>query len=169
MRLTLNPSAVNRLLARSLFAFLVLPGTMGFAIPLLLIEPGWRGLPFDRLAFAPLVAGLVLLIWCVREFYVAGRGTLAPWSPPVHLVTTGPYRWSRNPMYVAMTLVILGWAAAFHSRAIGIYAGFMVLAFHLRIVLGEEPRLSRVFGEEWARYRASAPRWLGRPARSRNN
>lgn len=154
---------MNPLFLRALFAFLVLPGTMGFVIPLCLVEPeGWRG-PFEAMGFALLVPGFVLLVWCVREFYTAGKGTLAPWSPPAHLVTSGPYRYSRNPMYVAMFLLIVGWAAALRSRNIAIYAAFMLLAFHLRIVLGEEPRLARVFGEAWTRYLRMTPRWLGPP------
>ncbi len=56
--------------------------------------------------------GTVLLLWCVRDFYVAGRGTLAPWDPPRHLVTVGLYRVSRNPMYLAVLLVLTGWAIA---------------------------------------------------------
>lgn len=150
------------LFARALFAFLVLPGMMGFAIPLLWIEPEWLELPFDPFALLLLVPGLVLLCACVREFYVSGKGTLAPWSPPVHLVTSGPYRLSRNPMYVAMASLIAGWAWAFHSRPMTWYALFMIAAFHLRILLGEEPRLAQVFGSSWSVYRARVPRWFGR-------
>lgn len=153
------------LFARALFAFLVLPGTIGVAIPLLLIEPDWRGRGFNLLAVVPLVLGFSLLLSCVREFYVRGKGTLAPWSPPLHLVTSGPYRWSRNPMYVAMSSLLLGWAWAFQSLPLIWYALFMIAAFHVRILLGEEPRLAREFGDAWLSYRARAPRWLGRVAR----
>ncbi|HXT71977.1 MAG TPA: methyltransferase [Vicinamibacterales bacterium] len=150
------------LLARALLAFLALPFVMGFVMPLFVIEPHWRERPFELLALAPLVTGALMLLACVREFYVRGKGTLAPWSPPVHLVTSGPYRRSRNPMYVAMSILILGWALAFHSTAILWYALVMVGAFHARILLGEEPRLARVFGEAWTAYRARVPRWFGR-------
>jgi protein-S-isoprenylcysteine O-methyltransferase Ste14 len=152
---------VNWLFVRALFAFLVLPGMIGFVIPLGLIQPDWRTRPFHSLAAVPLVAGASLLLACVREFYVRGRGTLAPWSPPIHLVTTGPYRFSRNPMYVAMSTLLVGWAWAFGSRPLAIYAAFMIVMFHLRILVGEEPRLEREFGAEWQSYRTRAPRWLG--------
>ena len=149
------------LFARALLALLLLPGTMGFLLPWLLVESGWRDRPFHGTALAPLLFGLWLLLLCVREFYVSGKGTLAPWSPPVHLVTSGPYRYSRNPMYVAMTSLIVGWAWAFGSVAIFWYALLMMLAFHLRILLGEEPRLAGEFGADWLRYRSSVPRWIG--------
>jgi hypothetical protein len=44
-------------------------------------------LAYVAFAAVPLSLGIFLLLWCVREFYVAGRGTLAPWDPPQHLVT----------------------------------------------------------------------------------
>ena len=152
---------MSRLFARALFALLLLPGTMGFLLPWLLVESGWRERPFHVTALPSLLFGFSLLLLCVREFYVSGKGTLAPWSPPIHLVTSGPYRYSRNPMYVAMTSLIIGWAWAFGSAAIAWYALFMILAFHLRILLGEEPRLAREFGAAWSRYRSSVPRWIG--------
>lgn len=159
---------MNTLFLRALFAFLVLPGTIGFAIPLLVIDRRFHERPLDAWGLVPLLLGFALLLACVREFYVAGKGTLAPWSPPKHLVTSGPYRFSRNPMYVAMTSLIIGWAWAFHSLPVTWYALFMVLAFHLRILLGEEPRLAEVFGDAWREYRARVPRWIGIARRERS-
>ena len=52
----------------------------------------------------PLLVGSIGLLWCVRDFYVRGRGTLAPWAPPEHLVVIGLYRFTRNPMYIAIVL-----------------------------------------------------------------
>ncbi len=140
-------------------AFLALPGVVAFGAPLLLLKPPGRPLTAGGAILA--AAGSLLLLWCVREFYVAGRGTLAPWSPPKHLVTTGPYRRSRNPMYVAVILILWGWAAGFQSRALASYALIVMIAFHLRVLLHEEPWLARTFGDEWARYKARVPRWLG--------
>jgi protein-S-isoprenylcysteine O-methyltransferase Ste14 len=102
-----------------------------------------------------------LLLWCVRAFYIYGRGTLAPWDPPQELVATGVYRLSRNPMYVAVVLVLWGWALSFRSRSLAIYAFGVMVAFHLRVVFGEEPWLARTHGESWVRYKAQVPRWLG--------
>jgi protein-S-isoprenylcysteine O-methyltransferase Ste14 len=148
---------VNRLFWKALLAFLVLPGTVAFAVPLLLLKPAAPlSVPGGILAGA----GAVLLLWCVRDFYVAGRGTLAPWSPPHTLVVTGLYRVSRNPMYIAVILILSGWAVGFGSRALAIYALAVMLAFHLRVVFGEEPWLARTFGAEWERYKARVPRWL---------
>jgi len=151
---------MNGLLGRALVAFLVLPGTVAFLVPLLFLSPGIRGQSFDSLGLIPLVLGTILLLWCVREFYVAGRGTVAPWAPPQNLVVTGLYRYSRNPIYIAVGLILCGWALVFRSRALTVYALIVMLAFHLRVVFGEEPWLARTHGEQWAQYKAKVPRWL---------
>jgi protein-S-isoprenylcysteine O-methyltransferase Ste14 len=158
---------VNSLLLRAIVAFLILPGIVAFLVPLLLLAPDARMSVRSSLGLAPLATGVVLLLACVREFYTTGRGTLAPWAPPHTLVTTGPYRISRNPMYVAVLLVLLGWALSFRSLTLAGYAGVVMIAFHLRVVLYEEPRLSRTHGDQWVLYKAQVPRWLGSHHRMR--
>lgn len=150
---------MNGLFARAALAFLVLPGVVAFLVPLLLWGPGtaafsnWWGI-------VPVGVGIALLFACVREFYVAGRGTLAPWAPPIALVVTGLYTWSRNPMYIAVLLILSGWAIGFRSWPLALYAGVVMVAFHLRIVLHEEPWLARTFGDNWIQYRNRVSRWL---------
>jgi len=145
---------------RALLAFLALPGTVEFLVPYLLLDPADRS--FNALRLVALLPGIVGLLWCVWSFYIEGRGTLAPWSPPRHLVVCGLYRFSRNPMYVSVILILWGWAVGFRSRALALYALGVMLMFHLRVVLGEEPWLARTHGEAWHRYRAAVPRWFGR-------
>lgn len=147
---------------KAAFAFAVLPGTVAFLVPLTVFRP--RPVSLDPLGLVPLALGIVLLLSAVREFYVAGRGTLAPWSPPKELVTTGAYRVSRNPMYVAVVLVLLGWAGLFHSGSLLVYALAVAACFHLRVVFGEEPWLAQMHGDRWSRYSAQVPRWFVRRA-----
>ena len=146
---------------RALLAFLALPGVVAIAVPAGMAASASRaGARLHPVGLLPLLVGFAMLVWCAREFYVAGKGTLAPWTPPRHLVTTGLYRYSRNPMYIAVTIMLGGWALAFASSTIAIYAGFMIGAFHLRVVYGEEPWLARTHGAAWDEYRARVPRWL---------
>ena len=145
---------------RALLAFIALPGMVAFAIPVtwlwqaqhLRLEHPW--------GLAVLAAGAAGLLWCVRDFYVQGKGTLAPWSPPENLVVVGLYRYSRNPMYVCVLLVLVGWAAAFASFGLLCYAAFIAVAFHLRVVYGEEPWLAQRHGVKWHEYASQVPRWL---------
>lgn len=150
-------------LGRAILAFLLLPGTIAFLVPLGMASAtgSWQG--FLRWGLPPLGAGIGVLIWCAGIFHVAGRGTLAPWMPPERLVQAGPYRLSRNPMYVAVLLILAGWAIGFGSSLLAGYAGAMAAVFHLRVVLHEEPALARRFGAAWTRYRDQVPRWVGRP------
>lgn len=150
---------------RALIALLLLPGVFAGVMPavIVLYDPyRARGTPWG---YPLVVLGLALLLWCVRDFYVAGKGTLAPWDPPKRLVKVGLYRYVRNPMYVALLVLLVGWSLAAGSWLLAGYTAFFALAFHLRVVLYEEPRLSRQFGAEWEEYAASVPRWLPRPRR----
>ena len=150
---------------RALFAFIALPGMVALAVPLTWLWQAGRLQRVYPLGFAVLAVGMGGLLWCVRDFYVQGKGTLAPWSPTQNLVVGGLYRYSRNPMYVSVVLVLLGWAAAFASRGLLIYAACIALAFHLRVVYGEEPYLAQKHGAAWQAYVSRVPRWFGLGAR----
>src|SRR5688572_7186361 len=97
------------MLARAFMAFVALPGVVAGLVPALIAVSEARRDGYWTFGFVPLGLGLVLLIWCVRDFFVSGRGTLAPWDPPKHLVVVGLYRFVRNPMYVAVLMVLAGW------------------------------------------------------------
>src|SRR5262245_57400909 len=148
------------MLSRALLAFLALPGVVAFVVPLLIAWPRVRAGAFNPLALVLLVPGITLLVWCVRDFFVTGKGTLAPWDPPRNLVSSGPYRYSRNPMYVGVSLILWGWAIAFGSWALVFYALIVMTAFHVRVLLNEEPYLARTHGRRWDDYRSRVPRWL---------
>ena len=144
---------------RALTAFLVLPGIAAFALPLLIVtfDP-WRGEMFTP-GLPVAFAGLALLLWCVRDFHVSGKGTLAPWDPPQKLVVVGLYRYTRNPMYVGVLTLVGGWALLFASPLLAFYTVILAIAFHIRVVVREEPWLERQFGDEWHRYRTEVNRW----------
>ena len=74
----------------------------------------------------------------------------------------GLYRFSRTPMYLSVLLVLLGWAIGSGSRELFGYAAILAVAFHLRVVRGEEPWLACMHGEAWTAYARRVPRWLGR-------
>lgn len=151
---------------RALMAVLALPLVAAFLVPnLIAIFDQWRypGLGFGLLL---LLLGGVLLLWCVRDFYVAGKGTLAPWDPPEQLVVIGLYRYSRNPMYVAVLIILSGWILLLGSPVLVVYTLGVAYAFQHRVVRYEELRLRETFASSWDAYEQSVPRWLGRKPRS---
>jgi protein-S-isoprenylcysteine O-methyltransferase Ste14 len=146
---------------RALMAFLILPFLVAGLIPLILssLDP-WRGHGFIFPGIPVAGLGLIVLLWCVRDFYVSGKGTLAPWDPPKHLVIVGLYRYSRNPMYIGVLTLIGGWAILSASPLISCYLLLFTVIFHLRVIHFEEPCLSKKFGNEWTAYCAITSRWL---------
>ena len=147
---------------RALIAFLALPGAFAGLIPAWIVSMDSRRAGGWTIGFVIMGLGLFLLLWCVRDFMVSGKGTLAPWDPPKHLVVVGLYRFVRNPMYVAVLTLLLGWCLTAGSWLLAGYAIVLAIAFHLRVIFYEEPRLSRQFGAEWTAYSASVRRWLPR-------
>lgn len=107
-----------------------------------------------------LAAGLSTIVAAIGYFGAVGRGTPAPFDPPVRLVVRGPHRYVRNPMYLGAVVAAFGWALWFESLPVAVYAGSLWLGFHLFVLLYEEPTLRRVFGADYERYRATVRRWL---------
>lgn len=150
-----------------MLAFLAMPAVVGILLPLWIARGDpWRNTGHRAGAVVASV-GLAALLWCVRDFYVSGRGTLAPWSPPKRLVVVGLYRFVRNPMYLAVLLLVSGIAAWRGSPAVAVYAALLACAFHLRVVLNEERWLARTFPAEWDAYARAVPRWFPRIGRLR--
>ena len=145
---------------RALFAFLTLPGVFAGIIPALIVQADTQRRAGWTSGYTMIGIGLLLLLWCVRDFLVSGHGTLAPWDPPKHLVIVGLYRFTRNPMYVSISVLLTGWILAAGSTWLALYALILVIGFHLRVVFYEEPRLEKQFGDEWKNYSSSVPRWF---------
>ncbi len=148
------------MLFRALLAFVALPGIFAGLIPaqIVMYDP-YLG-PSYHIGYLSVLFGFVILSFCVRDFLVIGRGTLAPWDPPKHLVIVGLYRYSRNPMYVAIINILAGWALIGGSPLLAAYSLVMATVFYLRVVYGEEPELAKQFGAEWIDYTKKVPRWL---------
>src|SRR5690349_9888256 len=119
----------RRMIRRALLAFLALPGIVAFVVPLWIARSAMRTGTFHWPGLLLVLPGVALLAWCAREFLVRGKGTLAPWDPPRHLVTNGAYRMSRNPMYLAVGIILAGWAALFASVPLLLYALAVFIAF----------------------------------------
>lgn len=143
---------------------LVAPGTVVAWAPLFMVAKFRLGYPsMGPLSLASLLLmglGLAMLAWCVWEFAHRGQGTPAPIDPPKHLVISGLYRYVRNPMYVAVTLILVGESVLWRTSVLAIYAACVFLAFNLFVLLYEEPTLRRQFGQEYEHYCASVPRWI---------
>jgi protein-S-isoprenylcysteine O-methyltransferase Ste14 len=138
------------------------PGTVVVLVPYLLLGGYSRPAnePLTWLGALIIVLGAAIYFRCAWEFAVRGLGTPAPIAPTKFLVTTALHRYVRNPMYIGVLLVVMGQAVLFRAVALGIYAAVLCLAFHLFVMLYEEPTLRRQFGESYEEYRRTVPRWI---------
>jgi protein-S-isoprenylcysteine O-methyltransferase Ste14 len=108
----------------------------------------------------PLVIGGVLLLsWFERAMHRAGTPA-NPYKPVSGIVTEGPFRYTRNPAYLSMTLIYAG--VAFLARALWAVLLLPVALHVIRrgVIEREERYLERKFGEEYLHYKASVRRWI---------
>ena len=117
------------------------------------------GVP-ELLGLVFVVLGAALVLWCLVTFAFVGRGTAAPFDPPRQLVTVGPYRFVRNPIYIGAIIAMLGAALFYWSAALGAYALVVLIVTHLLVRFYEEPHLRRVFGQPYEDYLRTVHRWI---------
>jgi protein-S-isoprenylcysteine O-methyltransferase Ste14 len=124
-------------------------------IPLPLLAPGSGMLP----GLVLIGLGLALALWCFALFHRAG--TNVPTSrPSTAVVTDGPYRFSRNPIYVALTALSVGislWANS--AWMLGLLIPTLVI-MNIGVIEREERYLVAKFGDEYLAYKARVRRWL---------
>ena len=120
------------------------------------------GSPRHWVALAGIGLGVTLLAACIVEFARRGRGTLSPVDPPRELVVRGLYRYVRNPMYLAVTMILLSEALLAGSSDLALYCAGFFLAANLFIIGYEEPYLRRHFGASYDAYTRQVGRWIPR-------
>ncbi len=115
---------------------------------------------FAYLALPLWLLGGVTILWCFWDFTFQGHGTPAPIDPPKELVSSGPYRYVRNPIYLGVLTIIIGYFLWFKSIWMLAYAVAVLFLCHLFVTLYEEPVLKRKFGAAYENYCQSVPRWF---------
>ena len=126
-----------------------------FAIPAAQIVLGiWR-----LLGILPLILGIAISYAAEKQFHQAGT-TVTPFEESSQLVTGGLYRFSRNPMYLGMALVLLGIAFLLGSLAPFVMLAIFIGWIEIQYIHPEEEMLSTQFGQDWLEYKARVRRWL---------
>lgn len=147
------------------FAFLVVaPGVAAGLVPWLITDwdaHAWWP-PVRAMGWAMIAAGLAVLLEAFARFAIEGLGTPAPVAPTQRLVVGGAYRYVRNPMYIAVTALIVGQALALGQPALLAYALAFAVAVVAFVYGYEQPTLARTFGAEYEAYRRAVPAWWPR-------
>jgi protein-S-isoprenylcysteine O-methyltransferase Ste14 len=161
-----NNKTLYVLILRNLFFVFVFPGTVTGVIPYI-IAKDYFTIAFERfpsfcfwVGTGIYLIGLSILLYCITQFITEGAGTLSPTHPTKQLVIKGLYRFSRNPMYIGVLTMLWGEALFCRSTSLLIYSIIVFILFNLYIILFEEPRLTKEFGEEYLSYRRKVRRWL---------
>ena len=126
---------------------------LGKAVPLAL--PAWAIWPGGVLV----LAGVGLAIWAERCFKAVGTAAM-PWKPTTVIATAGPYRFTRNPMYLGLLAAQLGTGLMLREAWIVLLAGLTFVVLHVGVVLREEAYLSAKFGADYDSWRDRTRRWL---------
>ncbi len=106
-----------------------------------------------------LVVGLGLVIWARVHFFRTGQNPM-PWKPTPELIFGGPYLFTRNPMYVGVTIFQIGLGVALSNLWISLFALPALLVVHFIAVLPEERYLSEKFGESYTTYLTRVRRYV---------
>jgi protein-S-isoprenylcysteine O-methyltransferase Ste14 len=109
--------------------------------------------------FLLILLGLVLPLAAVVRFHLAGT-EVVPWKPSTALVTSGIYRYSRNPMYVGMALIYVGLSIIADSvyGLIGLLPALVIMTYG--VIRREEHYLEVTFGEPYRAYKQQVRRWV---------
>jgi protein-S-isoprenylcysteine O-methyltransferase Ste14 len=157
----------SALFVSALFLFIA-PGFIAGLVPWWISQ--WRFEPRPDWWIAFRIAGALLiltalpvLLECFARFALQGLGTPAPVFPTKHLLVKGRYRYVRNPMYVAVVTLILGQSLLFGNIQLFEYGAAIWLAFHLFVLVYEEPTLPATFEGEYQLYCAKVRRWIPSP------
>src|SRR4051812_3279605 len=144
----------------------VAPGIVAGLIPWAITGwrvPDWGGWiwPVAIVAALLILGGVVVLLDAFVRFARAD-GTPAPPAPTAHLVVVGPYRYVRNPMYLAVLTIIVGQALLFWSLGTLVYAGIVLVMVASFVRAYEEPTLEEEYGEEYREFRRHVRGWIPR-------
>ena len=135
--------------------FLVLPIGLHFVLPIKRIVHS----PYTYLGFVFILLGLALNTWSVRE--LKKRNTTVDFQEmPNRLVTDGPFRISRNPLYLGGVILSLGIAILLGSLITFGFPVALLLILDRLYIPAEETRLEKIFGEEYLEYRQKVRRWI---------
>lgn len=115
--------------------------------------------PLSWLGWVMIALGVGLAVWAERLFSHAGTG-VRPFTPSTALVAKGPYRFTRNPMYLGMMLVLAGGFFLAGSLGSLLIIPLFFSRIHTHFVLLEEEHMAEHFGKAYEDFKSRTRRWL---------
>jgi len=134
---------------------LTLMGLLHYLLPVVILLSS----PANYTGYVTMLCGLSIILYCVLMFRKATT-PIIPFEKPTALISTGIYRYSRNPVYLGMLIILLGAALALGSLSPFVLIPVFFVIIQQGYVRHEERFLEKIFGEEYLRYKACVRRWL---------
>ncbi len=128
---------------------------LGWLAPLPLPVPGWLPLA----GWGIVIAGLALAFWAVSHFRRA-QTTLDSHGGTTAIVTGGPYRFTRNPIYVGYVCILIGFPLVIDVYWGLILAPFLIVLMNRLVIEYEEAYLAQQFGQQYSDFKSKTRRWL---------
>jgi protein-S-isoprenylcysteine O-methyltransferase Ste14 len=134
---------------------LVLSVLLNFIFPV----PAFLSPPSTFSGFLIIGFGFVIAFWS-RSLFLKNSTTLQPSEEPTSLVTSGPFRLSRNPIYLGMASILVGVAVLQGTLVTLVFPVLFITLIEFFIIPGEERKLENLFGEPYREYKKKVRRWI---------
>jgi protein-S-isoprenylcysteine O-methyltransferase Ste14 len=158
---------------RAFFFTILIPGTIAGYVPVWLMRYRLPDMSIGIFYWAGLllmILGIFIYLLTAASFLLRGKGTPAIWftqaisfligKEPTKMVSSGLYRYSRNPMYIGVIITVAGEGLFFQYSILLWYALSLFIIFTLVVIFIEEPHLEEKFGDEYRDYKKRTRRWL---------
>lgn len=138
-----------------IYFFICLGGIflLHYLFPTLIIPSyNWLGIIF--------ISAGILVVYLTNYILIRKKTSIKPFESPSLLVTSEPFRWSRNPIYLGMTLILLG--ASIYAGSLSSFIPVILFATIIDrlFIAPEERELKRLFGDEYLIYQKKVRRWI---------
>ena len=138
-----------------LLCTIVLMVLLQFAFPIVVVF----ATPWNLVGIVFLILGVLVNVFADDTFRVKGT-TVKPFAESTYLVTSGLYRFSRNPMYFGFVLVLIGLAILLSSLAPFLVVVIFAILMDREFITIEEQMLAKKFSGEWSAYKGRVRRWI---------
>jgi protein-S-isoprenylcysteine O-methyltransferase Ste14 len=135
-------------------AAIISMAALHFLLPIVRILPA----AYSSSAVVILV-GMSLILWAVRLFVKAGTA-IKPFEASTKMIVSGPYRWSRNPIYLGMVIILFGIGVGLGTLTPFAIVPLFVWLIQKNFIAHEEAMLDKSFGPAYAEYKKRIRRWL---------
>lgn len=134
---------------------LILSVGLNFIFPIMTVIPA----PYTYIGVVIIGFGLIMDLWS-SSLFMKSKTTVSPYGSPTALVTSGPFRISRNPMYLGMAAILLGVAILLGTLVTLGFPVLFVMIVETQLIPDEEQKMEKIFGDQYRAYKNRVRQWI---------